>query len=265
MSLGRRRFLAAAGVVAAAPTLTLAAPAGASQVPILAYHRFADVRNDSMTVRTGTFEAHLRMLQSLGAQCVPLSALVDAWRGVGAALPERAVVLTADDGHRSQYEVMAPRLAARGLHATLFIYPSAISNADYAMRWSQLRALRDQGLDIGSHTYWHPNLVRERRQTDEASFQRAATYQLQHSKARLEQELQRPVSLLAWPFGLTDDGLDALAHEAGYEAAVVLGNRSARREDKLYELPRHLITDDVSADALAQRLLAAWEHGHVTA
>ena len=59
---------------------------------------------------------------------------------------------------------MAPRLAQRGWHATLFVYPSAVSNARHAMRWEELRSLAaGGGFDVESHTCWHANLVQERR------------------------------------------------------------------------------------------------------
>jgi Polysaccharide deacetylase len=47
---------------------------------------------------------------------------------------------------------------------TLFVYPSAVSNAAYALTWEQLRELQATGLvDIQSHTYWHPNFREEKR------------------------------------------------------------------------------------------------------
>ncbi len=47
---------------------------------------------------------------------------------------------------------------------TLFVYPSAISNADYALTWEQLLELKETWLfDIQSHSYWHPNFKEEKR------------------------------------------------------------------------------------------------------
>ena len=93
-----------------------------------------------MTVRIAAFEAQLRLIERLRSKVIPLADWVAWRRGELAALPPRAVVLSADDGHRSQVEVMAP-LLERGWPLTLFVYPSAISNASYAMTWTQLREL----------------------------------------------------------------------------------------------------------------------------
>ncbi|GAA0766984.1 polysaccharide deacetylase family protein [Ideonella azotifigens] len=221
---------------------------------------------DSMTLRIANFESQLRMLESRNCHVIPLSDWV-AWRlalasGDAAPLPARAVVLTADDGHRSQFEAMAPALRERSWPVTLFVYPSAISNASYAMTWPQLRELAaDPLVSVQSHTLWHPNLVRERGRMAPQAFRRFVADQLTRSRDTLEQKLAHPVTLLAWPFGLSDEGLAAQAAEAGYRSAFSLGNRSAGPADPLYAVPRHLIVDSVDASQLAARLEAAFANG----
>lgn len=259
----RRRTLAF-GLALGMPLAGAASPG--PHLPILAFHRFAPEALDSMTLSTANFEAQLRLLQDLGCRVLPLSDWV-AWRlardrGEPAALPPRAVVLTADDGHRSQFEVMAPRLRERGWPVTLFVYPSAISNASYAMTWPQLRELAaDPRVSVQSHTYWHPNLVRERQRMAPADFERFAAAQLQRPRAILSAQLGRAVDLLAWPFGLSDEGLQQQARQAGYAAAFALGNRSAAPDDPLYAVPRHLVVEGVDARQLAARLEAAFAAG----
>lgn len=235
------------------------AATAAARVPILVYHRFGATAVDSMTVSLTRFQSHLAVLSELGCQVISLHEWVAYRRGERPTLPERAVVLTADDGHRSQAEVLAPALAERGWPVTLFIYPSAISNASYAMTWDQLRQWRRQpGVMIESHTYWHPNLVRERRNMDATAFDRYALTQLTRSKAVLQDKMGQEVSLLAWPFGLSDPGLQQLAHTCGYRAAFALENRSATLSEPLYAVPRHLMVDSVSAGELKRRLMAAF-------
>ena len=56
---------------------------------------------------------------------------------------------------------MKPLIERERIPVTLFSYPSAISNASYAMTWEQLAALKATGLfSIESHSYWHPNFPR---------------------------------------------------------------------------------------------------------
>jgi peptidoglycan/xylan/chitin deacetylase (PgdA/CDA1 family) len=229
----------------------------APTVAVFVYHRFADTANDSMTVRTATFEAQLRYLHAAGYSLVPLRDIL-AWReGIDSApaLPPKAVALTVDDGHRSVYDVLLPIALREHLPFTLFVYPSAISNAPYALTWDQLRALRDTGLvDIESHTYWHPNFNVERKRRSLEDYRRFAQWQLTAARRRLEAELGTPVDLLAWPFGIEDDALAQLAAAAGYRAAFALDARLLTRASPLMRLPRFLIVDADTPAGLARRL-----------
>lgn len=257
----RRRCLAAAmaGLASHALPVRMAHAESAPRVPVLTYHRFAATAADSMTVRDDTFEAHLGVLQALDCRVIPLADLVAYRRGERSDLPPRAVALTADDAHRSQFERMAPMLRPLGWPVTLFVYPSAVSNADYAMTWGQLAELKAGGrYTVESHTYWHPHFLRERQRLAPAEFERFAADQLTRSRDRLQRELGGTVSLLAWPFGLSDAGLMAQARQAGYAAAFSLGNRPATRQQPLYALPRFLVTDSLRPRLLAQLLQAAF-------
>lgn len=213
-------------------------------MPILVYHRFAAQVNDRMTVRTSTFEAQLAWLKANGYTVIPLRRVVD-WK-LGKAPPPAAksVVLVADDGHRSVYTELLPRLQQQRLPATLFIYPSAISNASYAMTWAQLQQAQATGLvDIQSHTYWHPNFRQEAKRLNPTEWRRFVLDQLGRSRSVLQQRLGRSVDLLAWPFGLHDATLEALAAETGYVAAFGLEGQVVTAADQRFALPRILMVD----------------------
>ncbi|WP_020204352.1 polysaccharide deacetylase family protein [Cupriavidus sp. WS] len=250
------------------PALALAAlaalPAGAQdpgparQVPVLVYHRFGPVAADSMTVRTATFEAHLRMLAAQGYHVVPLADVVRWQQGGAAPLPAGAVAITADDGHRSVFEVMMPIARREHVPVTLFIYPSAISNAAYALTWDQLRALKETGLfTVQSHSYWHPNFNTERKRLAPEAFRAFAHMQLRRARERLEQELGGPVRWLAWPFGIHDEELMAIAADEGVEAAFSLEGRAVTPAAPRLALPRFLMTDACGERCLARILAQA--------
>ena len=215
-----------------------------SSVPILLYHRLGPVSPDEMTVTTPVFEAQLKLIQERGYKVIPLAALMAALGDSAAPLPERAVVLTADDGHRTVYSDMFPLIQRLKIPVTLFIYPSAISNADYAMTWAQLAEMKASGLvDIQSHTFWHPNFNVERKRLAPAAYEKFTQDQLVKSKDVLEQRLGGKVDLLAWPFGIRDDQLDQWAQAAGYVAAFTIERRPVTRSDKIMALPRFIVTD----------------------
>jgi peptidoglycan/xylan/chitin deacetylase (PgdA/CDA1 family) len=229
------------------------------RVPILVYHRFGPVVADSMTVTTPVFEAHLRYLQDNAYTVIPLRQLVAYYLGGAPQPPPRSVVITVDDAHRSVYSQMLPLVRRYHVPVTMFVYPSAISNASYALRWEQLQELRATGLfDIQSHTYWHPNFKKEKQRLSPEQYRQFVEKQLRRAKDTLESRLGVQVDLLSWPFGIYNDELIAHATAAGYVAAVTLDRRPATPADRLMALPRYLMTDADRGKRFA-RLVAGLE------
>jgi peptidoglycan/xylan/chitin deacetylase (PgdA/CDA1 family) len=220
-------------------------PAEASiQVPILLYHRFGPVAADSMTVTTPLFESHLKYLAENGYKVIPLGELVDYYLGKRGAPSPHSVVITVDDGHISVYRDMVPLVRRFHVPVTLFIYPSAISNAPYAMTWNQLREIKETGLfDFQAHTFWHPNFKKEKKRLTPAEYDSFVSTQFKRSKEKLEKELNVRVNMLAWPFGIYDDDLILKAKEAGYVATFTMERHPAGALDRVMSLPRYLMTN----------------------
>ncbi|MBF0345475.1 MAG: polysaccharide deacetylase family protein [Nitrospirae bacterium] len=218
--------------------------AAQGRVPILLYHRFGPVVADSMTIVTGVFESHLKYIKQNGYTVIPLRDLVDYQLKKRPSLPARSVVIVVDDGHKTVYSDMLPLVKRYNIPVTLFIYPSAISNASYAMTWNQLKELKKTGLfDLQSHTYWHPNFKVEKKRLDPKEYDKLIDMQLKKSKEKLQKEFDAPVDLLAWPFGIYDDHLNAKAKEAGYIAAFSIERHHAGNGNNIMALPRYLLSN----------------------
>lgn len=225
------------------------------RVPILLYHRLGPTVSDGMTITTTVFESHMKYLHDNGYTVIPLRRLVDHYLGKAPAPPPKSVVIVADDGHKSVYEYMLPVIRRYRYPVTLFIYPSAISNAKYAMTWDQLRELKKTGLfDLQSHTYWHPNFKREKRKLTPEAYEKLVETQLKKAKAKIESETGGQVNLLAWPFGIYDDYLLKKAAEAGYVATFTIERRHATPSDPVMKLPRYLLINADSGKAFSQLL-----------
>jgi peptidoglycan/xylan/chitin deacetylase (PgdA/CDA1 family) len=220
-------------------------PAQASTyVPILLYHRFGPVAADSMTVTTTLFESHLKYLGDNGYKVIPLGELVDYCLGKRGAPPPHSVAITVDDGHISVYQDMVPLVRRYHIPVTLFIYPSAISNAPYAMTWGQLREIKETGLfDFQSHTFWHPNFKKDKKRLTPAEYDSFVSTQFKRSKEKLEKELNIRVNMLAWPFGIYDDDLIHRAQQTGYVATFTMERHPAGTLDRAMALPRYLMTN----------------------
>jgi peptidoglycan/xylan/chitin deacetylase (PgdA/CDA1 family) len=211
-------------------------------VPVLVYHRFGPTVADGMTVTTPVFEAQLKWLRDHGYQVIPLRTLVNYLRGAGPPPPPQSVVITADDGHKSVFTEMLPLVRKYQIPVTLFLYPSCISNASYAMTWDQIKKLQQTGwFDLQGHTFWHPNFKKDKKKLKPEQYRKEVETQLVKSKAVLEKHLGTKIDLLAWPFGIYDDFLETEAAKAGYVAAFSIDRRNDSKADKIMAQPRYLM------------------------
>lgn len=250
-----RRFFLLAITVISIMFPALASAADSFRVPILLYHRFGATVADGMTIKTSVFEAQMKYLHDNGYKVIPLRRLVEYYQGKAPAPAPKSVVIVEDDAHKSVYTDMLPIIRRYRFPVTVFTYPSAISNAKYAMTWNQLRELKKTGLfDIQSHTYWHPNFKKERRKLSPAEYEKVVTTQLQKSKSKLESELGGRIDMLAWPFGIYDDYLLKKAAAAGYVTTFTIERRHVTQKDSIMKLPRYLLINADSGKAFAQLL-----------
>jgi peptidoglycan/xylan/chitin deacetylase (PgdA/CDA1 family) len=239
----------------AGPTELKANPPAISQgvnVPILLYHRFGPAVVDGMTIKTSVFEEHLKYLKTNGYHVIPLRDLINYYQKKGPAPAPKSVVIVEDDAHKSVYSDMFPLAKKYNVPVTVFVYPSAISNAKYAMTWDQLRTLKKNGFDIQSHTFWHPNFKRDKKKMTPAEYEKFVTIQLKKSKDKLEKEMGSPVDLLAWPFGIYDDYLMKRAAEIGYKGTFTIEAHHAGPRDSVMKLPRYLLINADQGKAFAR-------------
>jgi len=118
------------------------------------------------------------------------------------------IVLTFDDGYRSDYEIVYPYLKERNLSATFFIVPEYVSQNGY-MNWEQVQELNKSGMEIGSHSLSHSNL-------SELSF-RSIYDDVVLSKKIIEDKIGSSVNSFSFPYGSYKRGMENLVFEAGYK------------------------------------------------
>ena len=244
-----------------------AAGSGAERgIPVLVYHRFGPEVSDGMTVTTPVFESHLKYLQENGYRVIPLRGLLDNYLKNGVPPDSRLVAMSADDAHISVYRNALPLIKKYRIPMTLFIYPSAVSNASYAMTWDQLRELKTTGLfDFQSHTYWHPNFKKEKKKLKPEEYQKLVDMQLVKSKNFLEKKLGTKVDLLAWPFGIYDDELEKDAAKAGYVVAFSIDRRLDSKSEPMMAQPRYLMVNSDGVKGFAAIVEGkVQEKGHKT-
>ncbi|HXT62948.1 MAG TPA: polysaccharide deacetylase family protein [Pyrinomonadaceae bacterium] len=123
----------------------------------------------------------------------------------------RAIAITFDDGYRDNLTTALPLLEKFNLPMTLFVVAGCV-NSDGYLSESELREIsRHPLITIGAHGLWHRNFNAISR--DEARFE------LTESRRLLAETIEKPVDLMAWPYGECSPELESLARESGYRAA----------------------------------------------
>ena len=217
----------------------------------LCYHDFRE-RPNRWSISPKRLEAHIQTLKALGFSFLTMSEAVDLltgrWNG---HLPERAVVITVDDGFRSAYTVLFPLLKRYNAKATLFVYTEWIGKTPAALTWEQLREMAQSGLvEIASHTVTHIYPRRLKRSLSGEQFKRRMEWEFVQSKRELEQKLGVKVEGLAYPGGYVEETLKALARKAGYRWAVVINPKPITVGADLYALPRYGVSSETTVAAL---------------
>jgi len=131
------------------------------QVPIIMYHSLAGTIG-STSISEADFESDLQYLQANGYQAVTLMDLVHFVHH-GAALPERPVVLTFDDGYYNNYSVGLPLVQNYAMPIVVSIIGkdteiwSEIPSIDLRhghVTWDQIREMAGTELvEIANHTW----------------------------------------------------------------------------------------------------------------
>ena len=175
-------------------------------VPVLYYHSIMREAGNEVRMPPDQFEAQMAFLHDQGFQSVTLNQLYQA-KYLKGPLPNKAFVITFDDGYVDNYTTAFPILKKYGFVAAVFMV-SSYTNGEGFMSWSQLQELIANGWEIESHSANHPYLS-----TMNAA---ALLSEVKSPKKLLEKELGRTVNFFAYPYGDYDDDVVLAVKNAGY-------------------------------------------------
>ena len=207
-----------------------------SEVIVLCYHRFVDKPKDSLAIKPADFEAQMQALKDNGISVISMEDFL-AWRRGEKEIPEKAAIVSIDDGYLSGYSVAWPILKKFGYPFTMFLYTDYIKggpkSGGQSISWDQLAEMRDAGVDIEGHTVSHSSLNARKGKTDE-QYLAWLKSEIVGSKELLEKNLGIQVKAFAYPYGLHNKTVRDVVKQAGYEAAfTVWGRRIARGADPM--------------------------------
>ncbi|MDB4984243.1 MAG: putative xylanase/chitin deacetilase [Patescibacteria group bacterium] len=217
------------------PSITYTGPDAAHQnVTILVYHSFGPMMlkkesklQSHYRITSEDFDKQMKYLSDNNYHPVTFAELVTSFRN-NTPLPEKAVVLSFDDGWKSQYQYALPILEKYKFKGTFFIITNYQGYGAY-MTWDDVIALDRAGMDIESHTVHHVNLAKAKTPAQVAS-------ELADSKATLEAKLGHPVIALAYPEYGHNPTVDLAVKNAGYLGARAGWAKFSNSIDHIFEL-----------------------------
>jgi peptidoglycan/xylan/chitin deacetylase (PgdA/CDA1 family) len=216
--------------------------------PILLYHRFVASDHDLarypgteniFTVTAPRFEEQIATLARQGYRSV-VPDDVFAFLTKRIDLPPRSVMITVDDGWRSNIDIMLPILEKYGFRATIFVTTGSnawvfrkFAGLDRSLNADEVQELHRRGVTIGSHTVSHPYLIEL---SDEEVRQ-----EFIDSKMTLEQWIGAPCRYLSIPGNFYDDRIARIARECGYDAVFTANVGSVSRASDLFDINRLIV------------------------
>ncbi len=212
----------------------------------------------AMTVDTSELTKQFAWLKEHGYVSIGIDDLLAAQRGER-PLPEKAVLLTFDDGYRGMYKQVFPLLRAFDFRAVLAVvgrwqetplaenvlYGSDLVPRNYFLRWPEIREMIESGrVEIASHSYdlhhgvlanpqgnGQPAAVTRRYNTKTGRYESDEQY-----RRRIRNDLQRNSDLIArktgfrprvmvWPYGAYNQVTVDIAREVGMPITLTLEDK----------------------------------------
>lgn len=256
----------------------------------LAYHDVEDDDPDQafLSVRTDRLVDQLAWLRENGYQAVSVDQILAARQG-GKPLPERAVLLSFDDGYRSFYTRVLPILKAYRWPALLapvgtWMDTPANKPVDFGgsleprrrfLDWDEIRLISQSGLvEIAAHTdaSHYGALANPQGNTEpaaairaydaktgnyetEAQFQARMGGDVRAISRKIEQVTGRKPRVWVWPYGAEGGSTLRIAADNGYELALTLEDGPGRL-DRLMSTPRMLLASDPPLKPFANSIVS---------
>ncbi|SEP09740.1 biofilm PGA synthesis lipoprotein PgaB [Propionispora vibrioides] len=260
--------------------------ANAKEVLVLCYHNVTDQPGqDIYAVTPANLKSHLTYLKEQGYTPISLKEYIAASQ-TGAALPDKSVLLTFDDGYQSVYTKVFPLLKEYRYPGMIAIVTSWL---DYApaelgplVTWQQIREMENSGLiDVASHSHDMHRFTVVTPQGDRGPLLSRLQYKngryetiaeqrervrrdLHESQAVFNKELGHTVQAVVWPYGAYTPFAVTDALQEGFEACFTLNDGvNHPGEQALQAANRLIITGNPSKEHFASLLKANSEAAKV--
>lgn len=222
-----------------------------SSLPIFMYHQVRNDKAGDMIISRGKLEEELAYLQREGYYSISPGEWLDYCEGrIG--LPQKCVMLTFDDGWKSQYQNAVPLLEKYGFRGVFYVYPDFVGGSA-AMSWKQIKSLAKRGHTVGCHSMTHPKLTRTRGESDRAYAARLKE-EIIEAKNTIEDKTGLKITDFCYPYGYYSEECFKLLDKADFETATTVNAGQNSKDCDPYLLSRYQVNQSTSLSTFASWL-----------
>lgn len=228
------------------------------KLPILMYHQISEKPKKwgKYVVSPKELEHDIKLVLDRGFTPITVSELVAYVNGEG-TLPKKPIMITFDDGNRSDYIYafpLAKKYQIKMISSPVGAYSERYSNlddhnVDYAhLTWAEMREMQDSGLfEFQNHSYNLHNFdvnrkgCLKKKNESESDYKKLILEDFKKSQQLfVDQKLTVPICF-TYPFGSTNDMLLQYVKQNGFIATLGTYehvNQLSGTTDELYDLGR---------------------------
>ncbi|WP_032120610.1 polysaccharide deacetylase family protein [Clostridium amazonitimonense] len=214
-------------------------------IPILYYHSVEESKDNELRISPEKFRKQLKYLKDNNYITLTLEEAY-AYIKDNKSVPKNSVVITFDDGYKDNYDNAFPILKEFDYTATVFVISGLIDKDPNYLNSDEIKEMAKGGIEIGSHTVNHEKLVdiskEEQKQT------------LTKSKEDLEKLTGKPVTSIAYPFGVFDDNIIKLTEEAGYKLGFTINKGWGKGSENPLKLSRVYVSAFITDENFKERI-----------
>lgn len=239
------------------------------EVVSLMYHHFQEGSANGVIISPTRFREHIIALKAQGYETITEQDYLNYQQGK-TKLPLKPLLITIDDGYRSNYLEAFPILAEEGYKATVYLTTSkAESKPGYVeyMSWAEMKEMVDSGvMDIQSHTHdLHYQLPKTGTNRGYALVDKlpTETYEtwktrikedMRLSKQLIEQNLGNKVYAFAYPYGVYNEAVINMLKQEGYQIAFTITKGKNTISNSAMTLKRYTADGRFTAEVLVSNI-----------
>ena len=214
-----------------------------SGIPVLMYHKIGDDKDNDAVIREDLFREQMKFLKDNGYNPLTMDQLYE-YVVNGAAVPEKPVVLTFDDGYADTYTIVYPLMKEYGFPATVFINPGDIGTR---LTWDQVREMHKNGITISNHGFQHVEMgqLSEEKQIENIT--------------KAQEALAKEVGIkdnpwFCYPYGDKNEFTDSASKKAGIKMGMAMKSGWAHTGDNPYNILRVWVGNAVDIKHFEERI-----------